>query len=328
MKKRVVAFGELLGRFDTEGHERFAQAEMFKIGYTGAEANVLAALAHWGISTESVSRVPAHELGQACINFLRRYGIGTESILRGGDRLGLLYVENGASQRPSRVIYDRKGSSFAQLDPAELKWDGILEGAAWLCLSGITPALSPGLVIAQRKAIAAARRKGVLISYDCNYRSTLWSLDQARAVLPELVTGSDLIFGTPYDMKEIFGIEEPGVAGANRLREKFGIGRVAYTFRESPSTTQNIIKATLIGPGGSCDSRSYDIFVIDRIGSGDAFAAGILYGLIEGWPDQRTVEFGAAAACLKHSMPGDFLLSTIDEVNDLAESGRAGRIRR
>ena len=326
--KHVTVFGEILLRLDTTGCNRFVQEQMFAARYTGAEANVAVALAQLGLNTAAVSAVPDQDLGQACINTLRRYGVDTEFVLKGGDRLGILYVENGASQRAPRIIYDRKGSSFSRLKPGQFSWTDILKGSDWLHLSGISPALGPGPRAAQLASLRAARKLGLKISYDSNYRASLWSLASARKVLPKMIEGVDLFLGTPHDARLLFGIKGDPVASAQELRKKFGIGCVAMTFREVPNSTINHLKGIIVSANGIEESRSYEIHIVDRIGAGDAFAAGMIYGALAGWPDKQVIEFATAACCLKHSIPGDFNLSTLDEVNELARTGESGRIRR
>lgn len=326
--RHVTVFGELLLRLDTLGQNRFLQADQFVARYTGAEANVAVALAQLGLDTSVVSRVPDHALGQACVNTFRQYGIDTRSILRGGDRLGTLYVENGASQRPGRIIYDRAHSSFSQLKPEDFSWPRILKNSDWLHLSGTAPALGPRPRAAQAAALRSARKQGVKISYDCNYRSSLWSMATARKVLPPLIEGVDLFLGTAHDAKALFDIEGDPAASAETLRKKFGIEHVAFTLREVTNSSINRLHCLVASPKGVRESRSYEIHMVDRIGAGDAFAAGMIYGILAGWPDKRAIEFAAAACCLKHSIPGDFGLSTLEEVEELARTGESGRLRR
>jgi 2-dehydro-3-deoxygluconokinase len=326
--KHVTVFGEMMLRLDAPSNHRFIQADSFVARYTGAEANVAVALAQMGMRSSVVTRVPDQELGQACMNMLRKYSVDTQFILRGGDRLGILYVENGASQRASRIIYDRAHSSFAHLNPAEFTWQNILKGSDWLHLTGVTPALGDGPRAAQIAAIRAAKKRSVKISYDCNYRSTLWSVETARKVLPKMIEGIDLFLGTPHDAQILFGIEGDPAERAVALQNKFGVKHVALTLREMKNFSVNHMEALIAGPKGVRHSRSYEIHILDRIGAGDAFAAGIIYGLLAGWADQRTVEFGLASCVLKQSIPGDFGLSTLDEIEELAHTGQSARIRR
>jgi len=325
---RVVVFGELMLRLDAAGFNRFVQAENFTARYTGAEANVAVGLSRLGIPAAVVSRVPEHELGQACIDALRRYGVDTEFVLRGGERLGVLYVETGHSQRPSRIIYDRAHSAFSTLKPAEFHWPEILGSAGWLHLSGTAPALGAGPRAAQAAALRFARKHRVKVSYDCNYRSLLWSVAAARRVLPGLIEGIDLFLGTPHDAKTLFGIRGDPASCAQSLREKFSIRHVAFTLREGEHFNVNRLQCLLAGPDGVHQSREYEIHIVDRIGAGDAFAAGMIHSLINGRAGAEAVEFAAAACCLKQSIPGDFALVSAAEVEELAATGNSGRIRR
>jgi 2-dehydro-3-deoxygluconokinase len=325
---KFVAFGELLLRLDTKGFERFVQAGEFTARFTGGEANVAAALALWGHRAAAVSKVPAHEIGQACVNYLRRYGVNTDWVARGGERLGILFVETGASQRPTKVLYDRGHSSFREIRPGDFDWETILAGADWLHFTGTAPALGPGVLAALEEAIQAAKRAGAAVSFDCNYRSTLWSVQEARSVLPRLVEQVDLFVGTSHDAAALFDIDDSPAQSASRLREKFGLKRVAYTLRQTPSASLNRLAGLVCDPAGCWTSREYEMQLVDRIGGGDTFSAGILHGIASGWDGQRTVEFAAAASCLKHSVPGDFGLVSLEEALELVDSKEAGRVRR
>ncbi len=325
---KIVAFGELLLRLDTKGHERFVQAGEFTARYTGGEANVAAALAQWGHEALAVSKVPAHEIGQACVNYLRRFGVNTDWVARGGQRLGILYVETGASQRPSKVIYDRSPSSFREIRPGEFDWPAILSGRDWLHFTGTAPALGPNVRQVLDEALGAAKRLGVTVSFDCNYRSTLWSVEEARAVLPGLVPRVDMFVGSPYDTEMLFGISGSPAESADQLRRRFGLKHVAYTLRQGESASVNRLAGLLCDSAGSRVSREYEMHLVDRIGGGDAFTAGLIHGLTSGWEPAAIVEFAAAASCLKHSIPGDFNLVSLDEVQQLVHTGQSGWVRR
>ena len=325
---QVVTFGELLLRLDTPGHERFVQAREFVARYTGGEANVAVALAQWGARARAVSRVPAHEIGQACINELRRYGVDTAGIVRGGQRLGLLYVETGASQRASNVIYDRLHSSFREARPGDFDWNALLAGTDWLHFSGTAPALGANLVDVLHGALQTARRLNVPVSFDCNFRSTLWSRAEARAVLPGLLNDVSVFVGSPHDAAQLFDITGTPSERAAELRRRFALRCVGFTLREGDSASVSRLSG-LVCDAGSCHiSREYEMQVVDRIGGGDAFTAGLIHGLACGWPIPRVAEFATAAACLKHSIPGDFNLVSLEEVERLVESGDAGPVRR
>jgi 2-dehydro-3-deoxygluconokinase len=325
---KFVAFGELLVRLDTKDHERFVQAETLGAHYTGGEANVAAALSQWGVETFAVSKVPAHEIGQACLNHMRRFGINTDFVVRGGPRLGILYVETGASQRAGKVIYDREHSSFRGMRLSEVDWKAVLLGKDWLHFTGTAPALGPNVLAVLKAGLHEARRRRVTVSFDCNYRSTLWSVKRARRILRDLMPLVDVFVGTHHDARALFDIDAEPAASALQMKKRFGFRRVAYTLRRGASASVNHF-AGLLCDGPRCrTSREYEMHVIDRIGGGDAFSAGLIYGLLTGWPSQRTIEFAAAAACLKHSIPQDFNLVTLEEVEQLVAGGESGQIRR
>jgi 2-dehydro-3-deoxygluconokinase len=338
--KRVILLGELLLRLDT-GHERFVQADNFKAYFTGAEANAGASLANWGYDVFAVSRVPDHEIGQACVNYLRRFGINTGYVQRAGERIGVFYVETGASQRKSKVIYDRSHSAFTTFSDEGIDWSEVFSGAAWLHFSGTGPAVAPALIPVYHRAIAAARQNGVTVSCDLNYRSKLWSTDRAGEVMSALMAGVDVLFCNEEDAEKVFGISAAGsnvktgdlsregyVSVARQLADRFPFKHVAITLRESHSATENSWSALLYSDGAASFSRKRRIHVIDRVGAGDSFVAGVVYGLCEGMTREQTIEFAAAASCLKHTIPGDFNLVSLDEVNALLAGDDSGRIQR
>lgn len=332
--KRVVTFGELMISLCPQGHQRLVQAESFTVRYTGAEANVAVSLAGFGLGAYAVSKVPEHEIGQACVNYLRRYGVHTDHIVRGGQRLGVLYLEAGASQRPSQVIYDRLHSSIRETRPEEFDWETILAGKDWFHFSGTAPALGENVRAVLDGALAAARRLGLTVSCDGNYRSKLWSVEEAGRVLGGLLDHVDVYVGGREDPQKLFGLDVPGEGlardqeAADELRRRFGLRRVALTVREGRSATVNRFSAVLSDTLGSCTSREYEIEIVDRIGGGDAFSAGLIYGTISGFDPQRTIDFATAAACLKHTIPGDFNLVSAHEVERLMADPSAGRIQR
>ncbi|MBM4090888.1 MAG: sugar kinase [Planctomycetes bacterium] len=327
-KAQVVAFGELLLRLDTPGHDRFVQAEQFAARYTGGEANVAVALAQWGLETFAVSKVPAHEIGQACVNALRRYGVNTDHVLRGGDRLGILYVETGASQRASKVIYDRGDTSFRALKQGELDWKAILSGRDWLHVTGTAPALGENVRAVVQDGLRSAKRLGVTVSLDVNYRSSLWPVSEARRVLGELLPDVDVLAGTPHDAAALFDISGEAADSAQAMRQRFGLRTVAYTLRSGSGASDGSFSGLLCDAEGVHESRRYDIQFVDRVGGGDAFTAGLVYGLLSQWPARHTIEFAAAAGCLKHSIPGDFNLVSLEEVQALANGVGTGSIQR
>jgi 2-dehydro-3-deoxygluconokinase len=332
--KRVVTFGELLLSLSVRGNARLVQADEFTARYTGAEANTAVSLALFGAEAFAVSKVPGHEIGQACVNALRRYGVRTEHVVRGGDRLGLLYMETGASQRPTKVIYDRSPSSFRQLQAGDLDWDAVLAGKDWFHFSGTAPAAGESVRRVLSEGLAAARRLGLTVSCDCNYRSKLWSMAEAGRVLAELLPQVNVVICGKDDPEKIFGIPPEQLQGpgeeraAEVFRRHFHLDAVAMTFRESVSASVNRYAALLCQKNGICRSRQYEIQIVDRVGGGDAFAAGLIFGLVSGFEPQRTIDFAAAAACLKHSIPGDFNLSSREEVEQLLAGGPSGRVQR
>ncbi len=339
--KEAVFFGELLMRLATKRYERFVQAHEFEIGYTGAEANAAVSLVNFGLGASVVSVVPDSEIGQACINHVQQFGVNTEFVLRGGNRLGTFYLETGASQRSSKVIYDRAGSSFTELRPGVVDWDAVFKGKQWFHWSGTAPALGDGPAAVTREACEAARRAGLTVSCDLNYRRKLWSPAKAREVMTGLMEYVDVLIGNEEDSAIVLGVEAKGVdvaAGslnADRYREvagelhrRFGFRYVATTLRESISASENDWSC-LLSDGRDCYlSRKYRIWIVDRVGGGDSFSGGLIYSLLSGMAGQDAVEFAAAASCLKHSIHGDFNHVSKDEVLALIAGGGGGRIQR
>lgn len=330
----VVAFGELLLRLDVPAGERLRQAGRFEARYTGAEANVAASLAGFGLPAEVVSVVPDDELGEAALAYLRRYGVRTHRVLRAAGRLGLLFHEPGGAGRPASVIYDRRESVFATTDPAAYDWSELLSGHDWLHLSGTAPALGANALEQVEQAIAAARDGGLRVSLDLNYRSALWTLQEAGPTLAGLLPGVDLLFGLGADAAALFGLPLPAeaphtaLAGhvelADRLRERFGLGAVAGAVRSAGSLT-----GVLVDPSGVYVSRPYPVVdAVGRIGTGDAFAAGLLRGVLTGVPGSSAIEFAAAAAHLKQSIRGDVNVVTVAEVEAVVDGGGSERVRR
>lgn len=324
----VVLFGELLLRLDTPGHQRFAQASHLDATFTGGEANVGVALSQWGIRSRLASTVPAHDIGDACLNHFRRYGVETSHVLRGGERLGILFVENGASQRGSKVIYDRQHTSFRNLAPDELNWAEILADASWLHVTGTVPAFGPHLREILADALRVARGMSVPISFDCSYRSALWSENEAAEVFPGIVRECDLLIGSEDDAHRFLGVRSTGDACLRETLEKYDLHWVAFTTREVLPTGVNRYAAAVYNGDGVHRSPMHEMTVVDRIGAGDAFAAGLIRGLLLNEPMQETVNFATAAAVLKHSIPGDFLLCRAEEVEQLAGGERVGRVQR
>lgn len=324
----VVCFGELLLRLDAPRYERLVQAATFTPSFTGGEANVAVALAQWGQPAAMVSRVPTHELGDACLNHLRRYGVDVAEVRRGGERLGILFVETGASQRGAKVVYDRQHTSFRTLDPAEFDWPRLLDGAVWFHFSGTAPAIGDNVRQVLLDALRTAKSLVVPVSFDCSFRSTLWTHDEARRVLPPLLEYVDLYFGSQSDLATFFDVTEPGFDGIAVFRQRYGVPTVAFTERTVVETGENRYWGLLATDSEAVQSRVYDIDVVDRIGAGDAFAAGVIRGVLAGQTIAETVEFATAAAVLKHSIPGDLALLSVSEVEALAAGATTGRVQR
>ena len=345
MSSKVVTFGEIMMRLSPPGHLRFTQAHAFDIIYGGGESNVAVSLAHYGLPTEFVTRLPANDLGDACLNFLRQYGVGTSHIVRGGDRLGIYFLEMGSMQRGSKVIYDRAGSALATIEPGMIDWAAAFEGATWFHWTGITPAISEGTAATCLEAIQTARRMGLTVSCDLNYRKKLWKWGRTAAeVMPELVRYCDVAIGNEEDAAQVFGIHAPETditAGhvqadkyrhvCERLHERFAnLHTVAITLRGSISASHNTWSGVLWHQGTFYTAPQYQLtHIVDRVGGGDSFAGGLLYGLLTSGDDrQYALDFAVAASCLKHSIFGDFNLVTVEEVEKLMQGDTSGRVSR
>jgi 2-dehydro-3-deoxygluconokinase len=341
---KIVTFGEIMLRLSPPGFARLAQAPQFDVTFGGGEANVAASLAAYGLESHFLTKLPRHEIGQAALNHLRRYGVHTDAVVRGGDRLGIYFLENGASQRPSKVLYDRAGSAVTTLSPGEVDFDALFEGACWFHWTGITPALGEQPRRTLRAACEAARRHGVRISCDLNYRSKLWSVAEARAVMQPLMACVDVCIANEEDAEKSLGLrvrgadvahgrlEEAGYADlAHRLRKTYGFRTVAITLRESFSASHNGWSALMLDDrecSAPYRSRRYEITLVDRVGGGDAFAGGLIYGLLTKSNTRDALEFAVAASCLKQTIPGDFNLVSVEEVERLTAGGGAGRVER
>ncbi len=338
----MVAFGELLMRLEPPGHQRIVQAGSFDVGYTGGEANAAALLAGLGVETAAVSRVPANEVGQACINHLRRYGIDTTHIARGGERLGLFYLETGASQRASKVIYDREHTSLRSASAADFDWPAILDGADWLHFSGTAPASGPVVIGVLEEGLRLAQEQGVKVSCDLNYRRKLWTPEEARAAMTRLMPFVDILIGNEEDAITVFGITAEHIdvvqgeldTGSYRriageLMERYQLQAVATTLRTSISASVNRWAGLLFDGTEQYLSRTYDIDpIVDRVGGGDSFAGGLIYSLLHEVGPQASVEFAVAASCLKHAVPGDFASLSLQEIEALAGGDASGRVQR
>ncbi|MGN0658998.1 MAG: PfkB family carbohydrate kinase [Emergencia sp.] len=341
MSKKVVTFGEIMLRLAPEGYYRFVQAEKYGATYGGGEANVAVSLANYGLDAAFVTKLPAHEIGQAGVNALRRYGVDTSCIVRGGDRVGIYYLEKGASQRPSKVIYDRAGSSIAGASRGDFDWKKILDGAEWFHFTGITPALGGELPEICLDACRTAKEMGITVSCDLNYRKKLWSKEDAGRTMEELCRYVDVCIANEEDAGDVFGIraEDTDITAgkvsregyksvAKQLADRFGFKKVAVTLRESVSANDNGWSAMLYEDGEYYFSRKYMVHIVDRVGGGDSFGGGLIYASLEGFGPQETIEFAVAASCLKHTVEGDFNMVSADEVKKLAEGDGSGRVQR
>jgi len=338
---KVVTFGEIMLRLAPEGHYRILQADNFEATYGGAEANVAVSLANFGIDARFVSKLPAHAVGQAAVNSLRRFGVDTSMITRGGDRVGIYFMERGASQRGSLVVYDRAHSSISEALPSDFDWDRIFDGADWFHFTGITPALGENVAKICIEACRAAKERGITISCDLNYRKKLWTRDEARATMSEVVKYVDVCIANEEDAADVFGICAPdtNITGgkldrdgykyvAKELADRFGFGTVAITLRSSISASDNGWAAMLYEDGEYYFSKDYLIHIVDRVGGGDSFGAGLIYGSVCGFAPQEKLEFAVAASCLKQTIEGDFNCVTVDEVKKLAGGDGSGRVSR
>ena len=343
MNKRVVTFGEIMLRLAPNGYYRFFQNDQLQATFGGGEANVAVSLANYGLDSVYVTELPGHAIGQAAVNALRSFGVDTSHIVRGGDRVGIYFLEKGASQRGSVCIYDRAHSAIQEAQPADFDWDAIFAGADWFHFTGITPALGPNVVEICKDACRAAKARGVKISCDLNYRGKLWTREQARAAMSELCRYVDVCISNEEDAKDVFGIEAESTdiyAGeinhegyksvAKQLADKFGIEKVAITLRESHSASDNGWSAMLYDTASNeyCFSKKYELRIIDRVGGGDSFGGGLIYALLNGKTTQEAVEFAVAASALKHSIEGDYNMVTVAEVEKLAGGDGSGRIQR
>lgn len=340
--KKVVLFGELMMRLSTERHERIVQARKFDVVYGGAEANLAVALAGYGVPSYLVSAVPDNAVGQACLRYMRQFDVNLDYVQTKGSRLGTYYAETGASQRPSMVVYDRKGSSITELQAGDLDWDAILDGKHWFHVTGVTPALADGVAELTQAACQAAKRKGLTVSCDLNFRKKLWSREKACKFMSALMEHVDVLFTNEEEAAAVFGIAARGTnitAGeisnqgyedvAAQLHERFGLKYVSISLRESLSATANNWSGMLFDGKNYYTSRKYHIgYIVDRVGGGDAYSSGIIYGLLTGQDLQQSVDFAAAASCLKHSIHGDFNLVSFDEILALMGGDGSGRVQR
>jgi 2-dehydro-3-deoxygluconokinase len=340
--RKVVVFGELLMRLTPKGLNRFIQADEFEVRYTGAEANAGVSLVNYGMEAYAVSKVPASDIGQACINYLSRFRVNTDFIARGGERLGLFYLETGAAQRASSIIYDRGHSAIRDSRPEDYDWKRICGGKDWLHFSGTAPALGQSVRDVLLEGLKTARAMGLTVSCDLNYRAKLWTPAEANAVMSSLMPYVDVLIGNEEDADKVFGVKAAGSdvgkgvlveesyrSVAEQLVKRFGFKKVATTLRESLSASVNRWGGMLYDGGRHYTSARYEINpIVDRVGGGDSFTGGLIYGMLSGFDPQRSLEFAVAASCLKHSIVGDFNLASVREVEALMAGDSSGRVRR
>lgn len=339
---KVVTFGEIMLRLAPEGYLRFVQADKFTAVYGGGEANVALSLSNYGIDVAFVTKLPKNPIGDAAINALRQYGVDTKKIVRGGNRVGIYFCEKGASQRPSKVVYDRAGASIAEAQKGDFNWDEIFTGdTEWFHFTGITPALGPNVADLCLEACQAAKARGLTISCDINYRKNLWTREEAGKVMAKLMEYVDVCIGNEEDASDIFGIKAADTdvtSGklnhdgykdvAAKLVERFRFQKVAITLRGSISASDNTWAAMLYDGKESYFSKEYNVRIVDRVGGGDSFGGALIYGLLNKMENQSALEFAVAASCLKHTIEGDANHVTVDEIKILAGGDGSGRVQR
>jgi 2-dehydro-3-deoxygluconokinase len=341
MKKKIVTFGEIMLRLAPFNYERIVQANILQATYGGGEANVAVSLAQLGNEAYFVTKLPQHSVGDAALNSIRSYGVNTEYIIRGGKRLGIYFLEHGASIRPSKVIYDRANSAVSEIKKTDFDWNDVFKGKDWFHITGITPAISANAAEVSLEAVKLAKKNGLKISSDLNYRKKLWTKEMARTVMTELVKYVDVVVANEEDAANVFGIEaeETDVkkgkisfdhykSVASKLMEYCKAEIVAITLRESISASDNQWSAILYDGSEYCVSRKYPIHLVDRVGGGDSFSAGLIHGLINGKEHKSALEFAVAASALKQTIPGDINLVSEDEVMTVVKGDISGRVQR
>lgn len=338
---KIVCFGELMLRLNPEGYLRFEQADKFMATFGGGEANVAVSLANFGMDASFCSKLPTHAIGNMAVRALRAEGVATADIVRGGERVGIYYIEKGASQRPSKVIYDRKYSAIGMASREDFDWDKILTDTVWFHFTGITPALGDNVAEICLDAVKACRANGIKVSCDLNFRKNLWTSEKAGKVMGELMQYVNVCIANEEDADKVFGIKpdhndvdsgklnrEGYIDVAKKLSERFGCEKVAITLRESISANDNNWAAMLYDGEKAYFSKKYAVHIVDRVGGGDSFGAGLIYSLLSGYDMQDTIEFAVAASCLKHSIEYDFNRVSVDEVKALVKGGGSGRVQR
>ncbi|HET7221378.1 MAG TPA: sugar kinase [Vicinamibacterales bacterium] len=340
---KVVTFGEIMLRLSPPGFERFLQTPQFVATFGGGEANVAVSLAQFGLESYYVTRLPKHDIGEAAVRALRTEGVRTDYILRGGDRIGIYYAETGASQRPSTVIYDRARSAISEMEPDAVDWKTVFAGAAWYHVTGITPAVGDKGTAATARSLEAAKSAGVRVSVDLNFRKKLWTEKRAQEVMGPLMRYVDVVIANEEDLQSVLGVHVPDTDvtsgqlnidgfrhAAEQVTRDFGPQMVAITLRESVSASDNGWSAVLWEASAKTMHRSqrYDVRLVDRIGGGDSFAGGLIYGLVTGRGPEAALRFAVAASALKQTIPGDFNRSTVAEIDRLAAGDASGRVQR
>jgi len=344
MSKTVLTFGEIMLRLSTAGYSRFVQAQNFDVTFGGGEANVAVSLANYGLESYLITKLPKHEIGQAAVNHLRRFGVHDDYIVRGGERIGIYFLETGASQRASKVIYDRSFSAVSTINSNECSWEEAFTNAAWFHWTGITPALGKNTQAALFDACKIAKKKGVKISCDLNFRKKLWTEKEAQSVMNPLMEYVDVCIANEEDAEKSLGLkpkntnitkgelsEEGYTELANELKSKYDFDAVAITLRESYSASRNGWSALMVDDKDCKNptrSKRYDVQIVDRVGGGDSFASGLIFGLLTKENSKEALEFAVAASCLKQTVPGDFNLVSIEEVEKLAKGDASGRVER
>jgi 2-dehydro-3-deoxygluconokinase len=339
--KKIVTFGEIMMRLNPEGFLRFKQANKFEVSYAGGEANVAVSLANYGVDTKFVTKLPDNDIGKCAINFMRQYGVNTSDIVIGGKRLGVYFVEKGASQRASKVIYDREFSSIACASQSDFDWDRIFDNAKWFHFTGITPALGGELPEICMQACKAAKSRGITISCDLNYRSKLWTREKAGQVMSSLMPYVDVCIANEADASDVFGISaehtdvdkgelnyDAYVSVAKQLVERFHLKMCAITLRGSISASENNWAGMLYDGVSAYFSKTYNIKIVDRVGGGDSFGGALIYSLYNHYSGQDAIEFAVAASCLKHTIEHDFNLISVQEVQSLISGNGSGRVQR
>lgn len=338
---KVITFGELMLRLAPEGYLRFVQSDKLEATFGGAEANVAVSLANYGMDVAFITKLPDHEIGNSAINSLRKFGVDTSLIVRGGERVGIYYCEKGASQRPSKVIYDRKYSAISEAKSSDFNWAKIFKGATWFHFTGITPALSDSMAKITLKACQEAKKRNITVSCDLNFRKKLWTKEKAGSVMGEICKYVDYCIANEEDAKDVFGIEadntdintgkldrEGYISVAKKLTDRFNFKGVAITLRESISANDNNWSAMLYTGGKAVFSKKYAMHIVDRVGGGDSFGGGLIYSLMNNFDSQKAIEFAVAASCLKHSIEGDYNMVSVKEVETLANGNGSGRVQR